>query len=237
MLAARDELLDCFRHRALVVNQHEPGARSVVADAEAGRFQTLGRHAAVGLTGSQAHGTNNELYLLAADAAGTVDNWRLRGDVDDRGFHADLGRSCIEDGVDAAIEIALHVGGGRRAGGAEAVGAGRGNRHSGGFNQGQRHGVRRNANADFLAPGGAGVGNYVVFGQQQRERSRHEACRQLLRGLRPRPHQGLGHRKRAGMHDDRVPGRPLLGLEDAQHRLAVQCVAPEPVHGFGGECD
>ena len=107
MLAARDELLDCYLHRALVVDQHERGARSVVADAEAGRLQTLGRRVAADLRGGEAHGTNDELYLLAADAAGTVNDWRLRGDVDDCRFHADLGRSGIEDGVDAAIEIAL----------------------------------------------------------------------------------------------------------------------------------
>ena len=38
------------------------------------------------------------------------------------------------------------------------------------------------------------------------------------------------------MHDDRVPGGPLLGLEDAQHRLFVKGIGPESVNGFGGKC-
>ena len=39
------------------------------------------------------------------------------------------------------------------------------------------------------------------------------------------------------MHDDRVPGGPLLGFEDAQDRRAIQRVGAETVNGFGRECN
>ena len=59
-------------------------------------------------------------------------------------------------------------------------------------------------------------------------------CASFRAEARPASHQPLGHGDRADVHDDRVPGGPLLGGEDAQHRLAVQRVGPQSVNGFRG---
>ncbi len=39
------------------------------------------------------------------------------------------------------------------------------------------------------------------------------------------------------MHDERVVERSLLCIEDAAHRLRIECIGPESVNSFGGECD
>ena len=41
----------------------------------------------------------------------------------------------------------------------------------------------------------------------------------------------------AEVQDQRIVSRPLLGFENAPHRLCIETVRAQPVDGFGGEGD
>ena len=73
-------------------------------------------------------GAGNCLNLGGSDGAGAVDHHGSLARIEDGGFDAVRGGTGVENGVDAAVEVVEHVGGGGGAGVAEEVGAGGGYR-------------------------------------------------------------------------------------------------------------
>ncbi len=178
--------------------------------------------------------------LLRRDGAGAVLQDRLARNVDHGGFDAEMGRAGIEDGFDAANEVVEDVVGGRGAGVAEAIGAGRGDGDAGGAEELKCGGMSGDANADEGAAGGYGVRDGGSFGQKHGERAGPEGAGELLDALAELGGNG-GYAveivEAGDVDDERVPGGPLLGGEDAGHGFCGECVGAEAVDGFGGEGD
>jgi len=111
------------------VDQNERRRGRIVAETDSGRGQrfrgSFGGIAAWFVLHNRAgYGPD----LVCGDCARTVDHHGRLGGVEDSGFEAVVGGAGIEDGVDAAVEIAENVFGCGWTGVAEEVGAGRGDR-------------------------------------------------------------------------------------------------------------
>ena len=84
------------------------------------------------------------------------------------------------------------------------------------------------------------IGNRARAGQQQGQRPRPERLRKRLYALlQLLPYfSDSGKRRRIRkMHNQRVPGWPLLGLENLRHRRGVQGIRAQAVHRLGRKCD
>ncbi len=156
--------------------------------------------------------------LRGGDGTGAVEEHGGLGGIEDGGFDADRGGAGVEDSVDPGVEVGEDVGGGCGAGVAEEIGAGGGDGQAGGEEQSVRDGVGGDADADQFPACGDGVGDGGQTRKEQGERAGPEGL-----GERPdaRPELGGEVRNRAKllcgseMHDDRIPGRTLLGSKDA----------------------
>ena len=112
---------------------------------------------------------------LARQAAGPQQH-RLVETADDGGFDADLDRAAIDDQVDPAGEIALHMGGRGRRDVAGEIGRRRHHRAAEGAQDVARDRVRGNPDRDGVEAGGGEIGHRAVWrlGQHQRQRARPE---------------------------------------------------------------
>ena len=109
--------------------------------------------------------------LLRRHSAGAIEHHRCLSGIEHGGLDADGGWACVENGVDASIEVGEDVCGGCRTSVAEEVGAGRGDRKPNGGQQGAGSRMRRNSYTDEVPAGGYGVGNPCYPWEQQGERS------------------------------------------------------------------
>ncbi len=66
--------------------------------------------------------------LLPSDSARAIEHHRCLGGIEHGGLDANGGRACVENGVDASIEVGQDVCSGCRASVAEEVGTRGGNR-------------------------------------------------------------------------------------------------------------
>jgi hypothetical protein len=72
------------------------------------------------------------------------------------------------------------------------------------------------------------------LGQHQRQRPRPEASRKPDRH-RVKPRDFSRGTEVADMGDQRIEGRPALGLVEPGNRRRVGCIRTEPVNGLGRE--
>ena len=116
---------------------------------------------------------------------------------------------------------------------------GRGDGYARGAQQRQRHRVRRHADAPpCRVPAVTMSGTRVAPAQHERERTGPAGARRAARrgpasrATSARAAADVGH-----VHDHRIPRRSPLGRVDARHRLGVERVGAQAVHGLGGEGD
>ena len=79
------------------------------------------------------------------------------------------------------------------------------------------------------------VGDRSGAGQQQGQRTGPEGGHELARLIWKGTNKPSQHRLFGDVHNDRVPGRTLLGGEDALYRGGVQGVCAQAVNRFGGK--
>ncbi len=119
----------------------------------------------------------------------------------------------------------------------EAIGAGSGDRHTGGANQFQRQRVRRHAQPDGGQPGGDDVRDFGTLRHHQRQRTGPVAPREHVGGIGPLRRQGARHLDGIDVDDQRTGVRASLGGEDSRHGNRVQRVSSQAVDRLGGEGD
>ena len=150
-------------------------------------------------------------------------------------------RPCVENGVDAAVEVIEHVVGGGGADVAEDVGAGSSDGNSGLADEFKRDWVRGHAHADEWTAGGDGVGDGGGARQKQRERTGPEVVHEVADDRRQRGDQAIEHgvlvHGAGDVDDDGIPCGTLLGDKDAGHSVWVEGICAEAVDGFGGQGD
>lgn len=127
---------------------------------------------------------------------------------------------------------------GGRTDGAGQIGAGRGNRPPGGFDQGERGVMRRNADGERIQPrAGQQIDGAIGFpGQYQRQGTGPEGGRERP-GPRIERHQRFGLCQSGHMDNQRVEMRASLGGKDPGQGLAVGGVAAQPVDRLGRKGD
>ena len=175
----------------------------------------------------------------ARGSAARPQQHRLVKAADDGGFDPDRDRPAVDDQVDPPGEVALHMrGGGRRdMAGADWPTA--------------PPPARRSARRMARATGWAGTRIATVsspavarsataqsrgFRQHQRQRPRPERLGQPQRGgVEPADLPGGG--EIADMGDQRIEGRPALGLVEPRDRRGIGGVGAEAVDGLGRERD
>ena len=96
-LAAAGDDID-LRRRGIVLVLHAGSAHD-------GVVRDLTEHGAVDVQLAE-----QSAQLLRRDAARAQQARALARQVDDRGFHADLARAAVQDGLDAAVHVMQHVG-------------------------------------------------------------------------------------------------------------------------------
>ncbi len=116
-----------------------------------------------------------------------------------------------------------------------AVGAGRGEGTARGADQGQSHWMGRAAQGHRGTARADDGGHGIRSRQDQGQRSGPEPLRQRLRFDGPQGDKRLGRSRVGHMKDHGIRGRTPLGRVDPGHRLGVQAVCPQAVHGLRGE--
>ena len=177
------------------------------------------------------------LDLRARQAAGTQQH-RFVEAADDGRFDADLDRAAIDDQVDPAREVALHMGRRGRRDMAREIGRRRHHRAAEHAQDVARHRVRRYPDRDRVEAGGGEVGHRAIrrLRQHQRQRARPECLGQRGRsGVKARDLPRGG--EIADMGDQRIEGRPALGLVKAGDRGRIGGIGAEAIDGLGRERD
>lgn len=131
--------------------------------------------------------------LLGCDGAWTVDDHGRLSRIKHGGFDAVFRRACVENGIDAALEIAENVSGGGWADVAEDVGAGRGDRYTSRADQLEGDRMRRHAHADERTSGSDGIRHGRRAGKKQCDGARPERLHELFRRVRDVRDQGIEH--------------------------------------------
>ena len=110
---------------------------------------------------------------------------------------------------------------------AEAIGAGRGDRHAGGANQAQRHRMRGDPQGHVGRPALTMAGTAGAARHDQRQRPGPEARRQTCAASAGQHQKArrawLGH-----VDDQRVTGGPPLGQDAIDRRGVDSAFAPRP---------
>ena len=153
-------------------------------------------------------------------------------------FDADLDRPAVDDQIDAAFEIALHMRCICRRDMAGEIGR---RRHHGAAERAQdraRDRMRGNADRDGLEPRGREFRDRATGSprQHQGQRSRPERFGERKRG-RIEAADRTGGGEIADMGDQRVESGPSLGLIEAGDGKGIGGVGAEPVDGLGRERD
>ena len=86
-------------------------------------------------------------------------------------------------------------------------------------------------------PGSDDIGHGGLSRQEQRKRPGPEFGDELAGALGDVLDQFLQHLGGDDMHDDWVPRRALLGLEELEHRCVVQGIGPKSVDSLSGKSD
>ena len=152
------------------------------------------------------------------------------------GFDADIHRAAVDDQVDPAGQIALHMGGGGRRNVAREV---RRRRHDRAAERPQdlpRHGVGRDPDRDGVEAGGGEIGHGAIrcFRQHQRQRAGPERLGQRQRGRVEAGDLPCGG-DIADMGDQRIEGRPALGLVEPGNRGRIGRIGAEAIDRLGRE--
>ncbi len=224
----------CLQLAGIGVDQNQSCPRSVMANSDAGRGQTLSRSVVLGYRLEDANRSGGRFDLRGGDSPGTVKNHGALAGIENGRFESVTGGAGIEDGIDAAVKISKNVISRGGAGVPEQVGAGRCDRDACATDQRKRDWMGRHADADKGAAGGDNIGHGGASRQQQRKGSGPEglhetACR--IWNLRDQPGK---HGFVGDVHDNRIPKRALLGDKDSVNRRAVECIGAEAIDGLGG---
>ena len=146
--------------------------------------------------------------------------------------------AAIDDQVDPPRKVALHMRGRGRRDVTREVGRWRHHRAAEDSQDVARHGVGRYPDRDRVEAGGGEVGHRAIrrFRQHQRQRARPECLGQRGRsGVKARDLPRGGDI--ADMGDQRIEGRPALGLVEAGDRGRIGGVGAEAIDGLGRERD
>lgn len=222
--------------------QDQVGARGVVAQADAGGRQSLGRVGGSGwIFAVKLDVAGDFANLVRGDGAGAVDDHGGLAGVEDSGFHAVVGGAGVEDGVDATVEIGEDVCGCGRADVAEEVGAGGGDGNAGLLDEREGDGMGGHADADEGTAGGDGIGHGGGAREEKSQGTGPEGAHEALGGVGDVADEakqgGIGRDGAGDVHDDGVPGGAVLGEEDALDGGRVEGVGAEAVDGLGGQGD
>ena len=158
---------------------------------------------------------------------------RRDGQIDNGRFHAHLARAAIHDAVDLAPHVLAHSLGVRTGRTARGIGARRGDRHAGTFDDGARDRVVGTAHADGLKSSGRPQRDKRLFLQDHRQRTRPKPLRQQIRRFRHILTIALQPAGTRNMQNERIVLRSSLGFKNTPHSLLVETVRTEPVHGLG----
>jgi len=118
---------------------------------------------------------------------------------------------------------------------AKGIGTGRGYGNPGAADQFQSHRVRRHAYPHQRPPGGHCIRDRRRARQQQRQRPWPEGFHQPASGFGDLGDQSIQYGQVGNVHNDWVPRRPLLGLEDLPHSVPVQRIGAQTVDGLRGQ--
>ncbi len=175
--------------------------------------------------------------IRAGDRSRAKESRWITGDVQDRGFEADVGRSTVDDHVDQAVQVAEDVlgPGGREP--VRSVRARRRERFTGLLDQSAGHVRCRYPQADRRLARGHDVRDSLGSVQDDRQRSGPESRGENLRRVRPLGRAPPGLLDIGHVDDERIDGGSSLGRIDPRHGFLVRGDSPESVDGLGRESD
>ncbi len=162
---------------------------------------------------------------------------RLAGQVQHGRFHADRRGAGVQHEIDAVAEIFHHVGGAGGAGSTEPVGARGSDRDVCRGEQRLDHRMVRHPQGDGRSPGRDRIRDDRGAFDDEGQRPGPESRGQVIKQRRNPARQATGHPPAGDMHNQRIPVRPLLGLENPAHGNRIERVGAETVNGFGRERD
>jgi hypothetical protein len=168
------------------------------------------------------------------DRPGPEQPGRATGQRDDGRFEAVRRGAGVDDQGDAAAQAREDMLGPRRADPAAGIGGGGGERAARGVEQIPHGRVGGRADRDRGEAGGdqGGDRRAPAQGQDQGQRTRPMAFRQRF-GLRSELGDFSGLADAADMDDQRIEGRPALGLVDTRDRFAIGGIGGETVDRLG----
>ena len=188
--------------------------------------------------GGGSEGTEQRFQFLDGNAARPEYERDLAGQVDDGRFDADAAWPAIEDGRNAAIELAQHVIGRGRADSPRAVGARGGDRATDRTQQFECQRVAGHAQRERIESGADQQRDRAVRcpAQHEAQRSRPEALHQQ-RGAAVDLRELLGLIRARKVHNQRVEMRSSLCRENRGDAFITGRVAAKPVNRLCRESD
>ena len=146
------------------------------------------------------------------------------GQIQDGGLHPYCAGTAVHDGGDLAVHVLQYVLGIGAAGTARSVGAGGGDGHAGGFDDGQGHRMVGAAHPYRIQPACGSIGHVVLSGQDHGQGAWPELFRQVI-GRLGHIHTVAFQPVGAGDVDDEgvVRGTPLCFI-NSSHSFFIQGV-------------
>jgi hypothetical protein len=175
--------------------------------------------------------------LGAGQAAGPEQHWLVEA-ADNGRFDADRDRTAVDNQVDPSRKVAFDMGGRGRRDVTRQISRRGCHRAAEQAQDIAGDGVGRYPDRDGVEAGGGEIGDRaaVSLGQYQRQWTRPERFGQGHRGVVKAGDQ-LGGRDIPDMGDQRIEGRPALGLVEAGDRGRIGGIGAEAVNGLGRERD
>ena len=181
------------------------------------------------------HLTKTGFQHFLRHAAGPQNRRNLRRTVQHGRFQPDLAGAVVENQFDPSSHVGHHRRRRRRTGPAGEVGARRGNRHSGAADQRPRHSGGWKPHRHRIESRRHDIRHAGRPGQHHGKRTRPKPVQQRFEPGRHFPHQRRQIFPFGNVQDERIVGRPALGLKNPAHRRGVQPICPQPINRFGGK--